>query len=150
MIKKIILFSFVIVFLNNCGYTPIYSKKNLNFEIETLTTTGEAKVNKILFTSSPTVFGDADKPLTEDLPMKPESLYGASKLASEAYIRAFSSLYGLQSWILRLSQPLASACCTAGYSTSSRLVAAPRSAGSAGTFSSTCCTCCSKALRPGA
>ena len=48
MIKKIILFSFVIVFLNNCGYTPIYSKKNLNFEIETLTTTGEAKVNKIL------------------------------------------------------------------------------------------------------
>ena len=48
MIKKIIFFSFVIVFLNNCGYTPIYSKKNLNFEIETLTTTGEAKVNKIL------------------------------------------------------------------------------------------------------
>ncbi len=48
MIKKIILFSFVIVFLNNCGYTPIYSKKNLNFEIETLTTTGETKVNKIL------------------------------------------------------------------------------------------------------
>ena len=61
------------------------------------------KVNKILFTSSPTVFGDTDKPLTEDLPMKPESLYGASKLASEAYIRAFSSLYGFQSWMLRLS-----------------------------------------------
>jgi len=35
--------------------------------------------------------------------MKPESLYGASKLASEAYVRAFSGLYGIQAWILRLS-----------------------------------------------
>ena len=61
------------------------------------------KVKKILFTSSPTVFGNHDVPLTEDLPMKPESLYGASKLAAEAYIRAFSALYGIQAWILRLS-----------------------------------------------
>ena len=60
-------------------------------------------VNKILFTSSPTVFGTHDVALNEDLPMRPESLYGASKLASEAYIRGFSSLYGMQSWILRLS-----------------------------------------------
>ena len=60
-------------------------------------------VEKILFTSSPTVFGSHDVALTEDLPMKPESLYGASKLASEAYIRGFSSLYNIQAWILRLS-----------------------------------------------
>lgn len=60
-------------------------------------------VKKILFTSSPTVFGNHDVSLTEDLPMRPESLYGASKLASEAYIRAFSGLYGIQAWILRLS-----------------------------------------------
>tara|TARA_B100001123_G_C15328718_1_gene1030468 strand:- start:2033 stop:2968 length:936 start_codon:yes stop_codon:yes gene_type:complete len=60
-------------------------------------------VDKILFTSSPTIFGNHNVPLSEDLPMKPESLYGASKLASEAYIRAFSALYGIQAWILRLS-----------------------------------------------
>jgi UDP-glucose 4-epimerase len=60
-------------------------------------------VGKILFTSSPTIFGNHNVPLTEDLPMKPESLYGASKLASEAYIRGFSSLYNIQAWILRLS-----------------------------------------------
>ena len=60
-------------------------------------------VGKILFTSSPTVFGNHSVPLTEDLPMKPESLYGASKLAAEAYIRAFCALYGIQGWILRLS-----------------------------------------------
>lgn len=60
-------------------------------------------VGKILFTSSPTIFGNHNVPLTEDLSMRPESLYGASKLASEAYIRAFSALYGIQAWILRLS-----------------------------------------------
>jgi UDP-glucose 4-epimerase len=60
-------------------------------------------VAKILFTSSPTVFGSHNNPLTEELTMKPESLYGAAKLASEAYIRAFSSLYNIQSWIIRLS-----------------------------------------------
>ena len=63
----------------------------------------EYNVKKILFTSSPTVFGNHDIGLTEDLPMKPESLYGASKLASEAFIRAFSGLYDIQAWILRLS-----------------------------------------------
>ena len=60
-------------------------------------------VCKILFTSSPTVFGTHDVALNEDLPMRPESLYGASKLASEAFIRGFSSLYNIQAWVLRLS-----------------------------------------------
>ena len=60
-------------------------------------------VKKILFTSSPAIFGNHDKALTEDLSMKPESLYGASKLASESFIRAFSNLYDIQAWILRLS-----------------------------------------------
>ena len=35
--------------------------------------------------------------------MKPESLYGAGKAASEAYIRAFSNLYKIKTWIIRLS-----------------------------------------------
>ena len=60
-------------------------------------------VSKILFTSSPTIFGNHNVALTEDLSMKPESLYAASKLAAEAYIRAFSALYGIRAWLLRLS-----------------------------------------------
>ena len=60
------------------------------------------KVDKILFTSSSTIFGAHEGNLKEDLPANPESLYGASKLASESYIRAFSALYGIQAWILRL------------------------------------------------
>ena len=49
MIKKIILLSFLIVFLNNCGYTPIYSKKSQDFQINTIETSGEVKVNKLLY-----------------------------------------------------------------------------------------------------
>jgi len=65
-------------------------------------------VEKIMFTSSPAIFGNHETALTEDLPMRPESLYGASKLASESYIRAFSSLFGIQAWILRLSNMVGS------------------------------------------
>ena len=60
-------------------------------------------VEKIMFTSSPAIFGSHDTPLTEDLAIRPESLYGASKAASELYIRAFASLFGTRAWILRLS-----------------------------------------------
>ena len=49
MIKKIILLSFLIILLNNCGYTPIYSKKNQDFQINTIETFGEVKVNKLLY-----------------------------------------------------------------------------------------------------
>lgn len=49
MIKKIILLSFLILFLNNCGYTPIYSKKSQDFQISKIETSGEVKVNKLLY-----------------------------------------------------------------------------------------------------
>tara|TARA_Y100000816_G_C25972599_1_gene507573 strand:- start:366 stop:833 length:468 start_codon:yes stop_codon:yes gene_type:complete len=49
MIKKIILLSFLLLFLNNCGYTPIYSKKSKDFQIKAIETSGEVKVNKLLY-----------------------------------------------------------------------------------------------------
>tara|TARA_B100000676_G_C18024719_1_gene814893 strand:- start:836 stop:1771 length:936 start_codon:yes stop_codon:yes gene_type:complete len=60
-------------------------------------------VKELFFTSSPAIFGRHEVSLSENLEMNPESLYGASKLASEAYVKTFSSLYGIKSWILRLS-----------------------------------------------
>ena len=60
-------------------------------------------VKEFFFTSSPAIFGRHEVSLSENLEMNPESLYGASKLASEAYVKTFSSLYGIKSWILRLS-----------------------------------------------
>ena len=48
MIKKILFLFFIIIFFNNCGYTPIYSKKSQSFEIVEIEYFGEKKVNKIL------------------------------------------------------------------------------------------------------
>tara|TARA_A100001388_G_C28687491_1_gene459562 strand:- start:200 stop:661 length:462 start_codon:yes stop_codon:yes gene_type:complete len=48
MIKKIGLFVLTLIILNNCGYKPIYSKKNYNFEIKNIEMLGETKINKLL------------------------------------------------------------------------------------------------------
>ena len=63
----------------------------------------ENQVKNILFTSSSAVFGTYEGPIDEDIAMRPESLYGAGKAASESYIRAFSNLYDINSWIIRLA-----------------------------------------------
>ena len=63
----------------------------------------ENEVKNILFTSSSAVFGTYEGPIDEDIVMRPESLYGAGKAASESYIRAFSNLYDINSWIIRLA-----------------------------------------------
>ena len=48
MIKKILFLFFILIFFNNCGYTPIYSKKSQSFEIVKIEYFGEKKVNNIL------------------------------------------------------------------------------------------------------
>ena len=48
MIKKIRLLILTLIILNNCGYTPIYSKKNYNFEIKNIEMLGETTINKLL------------------------------------------------------------------------------------------------------
>ena len=58
-----------------------------------------------VFTSSSTVYGDASKiPTPEDYgPLKPISIYGASKLASEALVSSYAYNYGFQAIICRLA-----------------------------------------------
>jgi UDP-glucose 4-epimerase len=62
-------------------------------------------VRKIGFSSSSVVYGHPKVfPTPEDYaPLFPESLYGASKLACEGLISAFSHSFGLQSWIFRFA-----------------------------------------------
>ena len=48
MIKKISLLILTLIVLNNCGYTPLYSKKNYNFEIKNIEMLGETTINKLL------------------------------------------------------------------------------------------------------
>ncbi|HZO15684.1 MAG TPA: NAD-dependent epimerase/dehydratase family protein [Polyangiaceae bacterium] len=59
-------------------------------------------VAKLVFSSSGTVYGDTRRTCREDdLGPLPISLYGASKLASEAMISAFVECFGLRAWIFR-------------------------------------------------
>jgi UDP-glucose 4-epimerase len=62
-------------------------------------------IDLVVFTSSSTVYGEPTLfPTPENYaPLKPISLYGASKLSGEALISAYSSMYGLKSVIFRLA-----------------------------------------------
>lgn len=61
------------------------------------------KVNKFVYTSSSTVYGDFLDFCTEyDSHLLPISYYGAAKLAGEAFVSAYSSLFDIQTWVFRL------------------------------------------------
>ena len=52
MIKKNIVILSLIIFLANCGFTPIYLKnKNVNFSIEQINYTGDRELNNFLKTN---------------------------------------------------------------------------------------------------
>jgi UDP-glucose 4-epimerase len=62
-------------------------------------------VKEIIFSSSQTVYGEvSDRPVTEEFgPMVPISVYGASKLACESLVMAYSHTFGMRSWIYRFA-----------------------------------------------
>jgi UDP-glucose 4-epimerase len=59
-------------------------------------------VQRIFFASSSAIFGETDAVLHEDFaPLRPISFYGASKLAAESYISAFTHIFGGRAIVLR-------------------------------------------------
>jgi len=60
-------------------------------------------VERFVFASSGATLGDQSLPLHEEKVPKPESPYGASKLAGEAYCQAFHRAFGLSAVSLRFS-----------------------------------------------
>lgn len=70
----------------------------------------ETGIRDIVFTSSSTIYGEIHQhPTPEDAgPVLPISLYGASKLACEGLISAYSHLFGLRGWIFRFGNVVGS------------------------------------------
>lgn len=62
-------------------------------------------IKLMVFTSTSTVYGEASKIPTPETyaPLKPISNYGASKLAAEAMICSYASMYGFESVIYRMA-----------------------------------------------
>ncbi|MEM4588421.1 MAG: NAD-dependent epimerase/dehydratase family protein [Thermoplasmata archaeon] len=66
-------------------------------------------VSGIIFSSSSTVYGEAQVPTREDYgPLIPISFYGASKLAAESYISSFSYTYGMKGISFRFANVVGS------------------------------------------
>jgi len=62
----------------------------------------KSDVEQLVFASSSSVYGEPESiPVSEDAPIKPVSVYGASKAACENLIHAYCNLYGLKAVVLR-------------------------------------------------
>ncbi len=81
----------------------IHFEENIVTSFNVLEAARVHDVEYIVFASSSTVYGDARKiPTPEDYhPLEPISVYGASKLAVENLIIAYTKLYGLRALIIR-------------------------------------------------
>jgi nucleoside-diphosphate-sugar epimerase len=75
---------------------------NVNGTFNVVMACRDAKVRRIVFASSSSVYGQSPVlPQHEGLPLAPISPYGATKAIAEIYLRSFYATYGLQSVCLR-------------------------------------------------
>jgi len=80
----------------------IHFKENIVATFRLLEALRRSDVKEIIFASSSSVYGEPDKiPIDEGAPLRPVSVYGASKVACENLIHAYSKLYGIKAVILR-------------------------------------------------
>ena len=75
---------------------------NVTGTLNVLVAARDAGDVRVVYASSAAVYGNADElPLHEGMPTRPASPYGASKLAGERYLEAFTRTYGLPTVALR-------------------------------------------------
>ncbi|MFX1279844.1 MAG: SDR family oxidoreductase [Promethearchaeota archaeon] len=75
---------------------------NVNGTLNILNAARKRNVDKVIFASSSSVYGDTPTlPKKEDMPRIPISPYGVSKLACEAYMQIFYNIYGIKTISLR-------------------------------------------------
>ena len=85
--------------------TRVHLNQNILATYNLLEEMRKADVRRIAFTSTSTVYGEAETvPTPEDYgPLQPISLYGASKLSCEALISSYCHTFDMQSWIYRFA-----------------------------------------------
>ena len=85
--------------------TSVHLEQNVQATYNLLEAMRKTGVQRIAFTSTSTVYGEATKvPTPEDYgPLLPISLYGASKLSCEALISSYCHTFEMQSWIYRFA-----------------------------------------------
>lgn len=85
----------------------LYYDNNVNSTLVLLETMREHGVDRIVFSSSATVYGDpASVPVREDFPLHPTNPYGRTKLMIEEILRDAAAAYGLNAVLLRYFNPV--------------------------------------------
>ncbi len=75
---------------------------NVGGTLHVLVAAEEARVRRVVYASSSSVYGDSTAPVNqEDLPTDPQSPYAVSKLAGEQYCRVWTRVKGLSTVSLR-------------------------------------------------
>jgi len=84
-----------------------FAENNVVNTVRLLEAMRRANVNRIVFSSSATVYGEPKRlPLREDDPVGLQNNpYGASKVSCEAFIAVYHRLYGMDATILRYFNP---------------------------------------------
>ena len=90
-------FHFAALWLLQCHEYPRAAfDVNIRGTFNVLEACVRAKVKRLVYSSSASVYGDAvEEPMTEDHPFNNKNFYGATKIAGEAMARAFHHRYGL-------------------------------------------------------
>ena len=79
-----------------------YHDKNVNGLVNVLEACRIHKVKRLVFSSSSSVYGDAEEvPTTENCPLNPISPYALHKLVGEQYCKLYSELYDIDTVSLR-------------------------------------------------
>lgn len=74
---------------------------NVNLTLQLLNYCVKAGVKRFIFASSAAVYGILESKASEDMVCRPNSPYGAGKLAVESYLHAYRRTYGLETVMLR-------------------------------------------------
>ena len=85
----------------------VFAENNIINSVRLLDAMHKADVGKIVFSSSATVYGTPESlPIRESDPLGTQSNpYGASKVATEAFVATYHQLYGMDAIILRYFNP---------------------------------------------
>ena len=85
----------------------IFAENNIMNSVRLLEGMRKADVGKVVFSSSATVYGTPKTlPMREDDPLGTQSNpYGASKVATEAFMATYHELYGMDAMVLRYFNP---------------------------------------------
>ena len=85
----------------------LFAENNIINSVRLLEGMRRADVGKIIFSSSATVYGAPERlPMRETDPLGVQSNpYGASKVATEAFVATYNQLYGMDAVVLRYFNP---------------------------------------------